>query len=76
MMRPILKVTRVRQGTLYEGEYLSVIIKGGGKQKTLKSFGNVNDPDNWDEAITFILDLQMKWYREFYEEKKAKYTGG
>ena len=71
--KPILKVTRVRQGTKYEGYYLSIVVKEHGAQRSIRSFGNANNPENWDAAIDFAIDLQLEWYSKFYDNKKRAF---
>ena len=74
--KPILKVTRVRQGTKYEGYYLSIVVKEHGTQRSIRSFGNANNPENWDAAIDLAIDLQLEWYSKFYEGKKRAFLEG
>lgn len=70
MNKPLLKITT---HPVSKYKYLSVISKGpkGEDYKTLASFGNAREAQNWRECVDFLLER----LREFYEEKSRDYIG-
>lgn len=64
MNKPILKITTHPTS---KHKYLSVITKP--PYRTLGSFGNAQDPENWDRCITFLLER----LREYYKDKAKSY---
>ena len=63
IIKPYLRITR-RENIAY----LSVKYYEKGKDKTLRSFGNASNPENWNEAIECLLVENARYYHKLKEE--------
>lgn len=69
LYRPWIKISSVR-----DSKYISVVVRNpDGSLASSRSFGNIDQPENWITAADYMKDILIDYIEQYVKERARKF---